>query len=296
MTNFLLAYQPLFDLFLLSSGFAFSQYVVLRAGVFSIATVGIVALGAYTATIMTMRYGMGLASTLPAATLVGTVAGLALSVPLARLRGPYQAIATLAFVQIVAATALYAEDITGGAMGINNIPRTVGTWTLLAFVGLVLAFLLSLNSTFTGRAFDAIRQDETVAGALGVSPSAYHALAFAISGAIAGLFGALQSSYMYTVEPNQFQFPLLTATLAAVVLGGRQSVAGPIVGAAIMTGLPEVARPLAENRLLVNGLLLMVVIVVLPHGVVDSIRIARAGRAARGRPSKPNPVPRESQT
>lgn len=284
MINFFLAYQPLFDLFLLSCGFAFSQYIVLRAGVFSIATVGIVALGAYTATIMTMRYGMGLALTLPAATLVGMGAGLALSVPLARLRGPYQAIATLAFVQIVAATALYAEEFTGGAMGINNIPRTVGTWTLLLFVGLVTVFLLLLSSTFTGRAFDAVRQDETVAGALGVSPASYHVLAFGISGAIAGLFGALQSSYTFTVEPNQFQFGLLTTTLAAVVLGGRQSVAGPIVGAAIMTGLPEIARPLADNRLLVSGLMLMVVIVLLPHGVVDSIRIARAARAAKTRP------------
>ena len=77
MNNLLLAYQPLFDLFLLSCGLAFSQYVVLRAGVFSIATVGIASLGAYTATILTMHYGLGLALTLPAATFIGLAAGLA---------------------------------------------------------------------------------------------------------------------------------------------------------------------------------------------------------------------------
>jgi branched-chain amino acid transport system permease protein len=271
MNNLLLAYQPLFDLFLLSCGLALSQYVVLRAGVFSIATVGIASLGAYTATILTMRYGLGLVVTLPAATLVGLAAGVALSVPLARLRGPYQAIATLAFVQIVASIALYAEDLTGGAMGINNIPKTVGTWSLLIAVGGIAYFMLAISSTGIGRAFDAVRQDETVAGALGVSPAYYHALAFAISGAIAGLFGALQSAYLYTVEPNQFGFQLLTTTLAAVILGGRQSVAGPIVGAAIMAGLPEIARPLTDNRLLLNGLLLMFMIAHLPHGIVDGL-------------------------
>lgn len=280
--NFFYAYQPLLDLFLLNAGFALSQYIVLRAGVFSIATVGIVSIGAYFSAILMTRYGVSIWLLAPAATLVGLGIGLLLSIPLARLRGPYQAIATLAFVQIVAAVALFAEPITGGAMGMNNIPKQVSTLGLLLCLAITLYALAAIGSTRIGRIFDAIRQDEAVAGSLGISITFHHALAFALSGAIAGLFGAMQAGYIYSIEPHQYGFTLLTATLAAVILGGRRSVWGPIVGAAIMTFLPELARPLAENRLLVNGLLLIVVIIFLPRGVVDGLIMLRRQRAMPG--------------
>lgn len=269
--NLFYAYQPLLDLFLLNAGFALSQYVVLRAGVFSIGTVGLAAIGAYFAAIMMKTYGFSIWLVAPSAALLGLMIGLLLSIPLARLRGPYQAIATLAFVQIVAAIALYAESITGGALGMNDIPKQVSTLGLLLCLAIVLYLLASISSTRLGQIFDALRQDEAVAGSLGVSITFHHALAFALSGAIAGLFGAMQAGYIYSIEPHQYGFALLTTTLAAVILGGRRSIWGPIVGAAIMTFLPEIARPLAENRLLLNGLLLIVVIIFLPRGVVDGL-------------------------
>ena len=122
---------------------------------------------------------------------------------------------------------------------------------------------------------------------LGISITFHHALAFALSGAIAALFGALQAGYIYSIEPHQYGFAMLAMTLAAVILGGRRSIWGPIVGAAIMTFLPEIARPLAENRLLLNGLLLIVVIIFLPRGVVDGlIEVVRRRR----RPAASAPV------
>lgn len=271
MINFFYAYQPLLDFFLLNAGFALSQYVVLRAGVFSIATVGMVSVGAYFAAIVMKTFGLSIWLAAPAAAIIGLVVGLLLSVPLARLRGPYQAIATLAFVQIVAAVALYAEPLTGGAMGMNDIPKEVSTLGLLLTLAIVVYVLGSISGTRIGRIFDALRQDEAVVGSLGISIAFHHALAFALSGAIAGLFGALQAGYIYSIEPHQYGFALLATTLAAVILGGRRSIWGPIVGAAIMTFLPEIARPLAENRLLLNGLLLIVVIIFLPRGVVDGL-------------------------
>ncbi len=271
MTNFFYAYQPLLDLFLLNAGFALSQYIVLRSGVFSIATVGMVSIGAYFAAILMKNVGLSIWIAAPASALVGLGVGLLLSVPLARLRGPYQAIATLAFVQVVAAVALYAEPITGGAMGMNDIPKQVSTPGLLVCLGIVLYLLGSISRSRIGRIFDALRQDEAVAGSLGVSITFYHALAFGLSGAIAGLFGAMQAGYIYSIEPYQYGFTLLAMTLAAVILGGRRSVWGPIVGAAIMTFLPELARPLAENRLLLIGVLLILVIIFFPRGVVDGL-------------------------
>jgi len=299
MIGFFYAYQPLLDFFLLNAGFALSQYIVLRAGVFSIATVGMVSVGAYFAAIAMKTLGLSIWLVAPAAAIIGLGVGLLLSIPLARLRGPYQAIATLAFVQIVAAIALYAEGITGGALGINDIPKQVSTLGLLLCLAIVVYVLAAISATRVGQIFDALRQDEAVAGSLGLSITFHHALAFALSGAIAGLFGALQAGYVYSIEPHQYGFALLTMTLAAVILGGRRSIWGPIVGAAIMTFLPEIARPLAENRLLLNGALLVVVIIFLPRGVVDGlidvVRNRRSRRPVAAERTEPATRPRQVQ-
>jgi branched-chain amino acid transport system permease protein len=119
-----------------------------------------------------------------------------------------------------------------------------------------------------------MRQDETVASSLGISVAWHHAAAFAISGAIGGLFGGIQALYVFSIEPGMYGFSLLVAVLTFVVLGGRGTILGPIVGATFLTLLPELVRPLAEWRMLVYGLLLVVVITFLPHGIVDTIIFA----------------------
>lgn len=271
MSDLLAAYRPLIELFLLHTGYAFSQYIVLRAGVFSVAHAGFAAIGAYLAAILTVRYGLPAPFSVAAAVIAGIAGALLLSWPLARLRGVYQAIATLAFVQIVLSLNLYAETFTGGAMGFNGIPKLVGLGWLALAAGLVIYAMAAIGSTRVGRAFEAVRQDEAMAASLGISVRFNQALAFAISGAIAGLFGALEAFHSYALEPNQFGFAFLVAGLSYVVLGGRRSVLGPIVGTAVLIALPELARPLAENRILVYGLLLMAVINFMPRGIVDTV-------------------------
>jgi branched-chain amino acid transport system permease protein len=282
MTDFFAGYQALFNAILLNCGLALSQYLVLRAGVFSVATAGLAAIGAYTAGLSALRLGLPPVVGLLAALLAGAVASAILSIPLARLRGVFQAIATLAFVQIVLSIALWATPLTGGATGLNGIPKTVGTGHLVVLLAVVLYVLASLGRSGLGRAFDAIRQDETVAVSLGVSVVRHHALAFALSGGIAGLIGGLMAYHNYSVVPEDFGFAMLVSVLAYVVLGGRQAVAGPVVGAVILTALPELARPLADNRLIVHGALLMLAITYLPQGIVDSLRATwrRSGPAA----------------
>lgn len=271
MSQWIAAYTPLVDLFLLHLGFAYSQYIVLRAGVFSLATAGLAGIGAYTAGVLAVKFGMPPAVGVAAAALAGMGVALVLSLPLARLRGVYQAIATVAFVQIVVSVTLWAEGLTGGAMGLNGIPRTVGTGGL-AIAALATVYLIwAMERTRLGRAFNAIRQDEAVAAALGVNIVRHQALAFAVSGALAGLFGALEAYHAYALDPGQFAFPFLIAILSYVILGGRNSVLGPIVGTAILIVLPELARPLAENRMLIYGVLLILVINFLPRGIADTL-------------------------
>jgi branched-chain amino acid transport system permease protein len=269
--NFYYAYQPIIDFFLLSVGFGYSQQIALRAGVFSIATAGFAALGAYVVAILVTRYDVPIWATVVLGMAVSGGVGFLLSLPLARLRGAFQAIATLAFVQIVLSLLLYGEDFTGGALGVTGIPRVLNTWMLLAVVAVVMYVMWSIGRTGLGRVFDALRQEESVASSLGVNIGRYHALAFILSGAIGGLFGGLQSLYVFQIEPHNFGFAFMVNVLTVVILGGRTTLLGPIMGAAIMAILPELARPLAEYRPAVNGIILILVITFLPNGVGDEI-------------------------
>lgn len=293
MIQFYFAYQPIIDFFLLAVGFGYSQQIALRAGVFSIATAGFAALGAYTVAILVTRTGTPILLSVALGVGVAGLVGFLLSIPLARLRNAFQAIATLAFVQIVLSFLLYGEEFTGGALGITGIPRVVNTWILLAAVGAVMYVMWSIGRTGLGRVFDALRQEESVAASLGVNIGRYHMLAFVLSGAIGGLFGGLQALYVFQIEPPNFGFAFMVNTLTVVILGGRTTLLGPIMGAAIMAILPELARPLAEYRPAVNGLILILVITFLPNGVGDEIvfwfrrrRHARKGGSDNGTPTK----------
>lgn len=284
MMNFIAPHLPLLDLIFIGTGYALSQAIVFRAGTFSVATSGFAALGAYCAAILTVKQGMHPAAAVALGTGLGLLAGLMLAVPLARLRGVYQAIASLAFVEVVVALILYFENLTGGPLGFHNIPRVVTPWMLFFAMVATMGLLIILGQGGIGRAFDAMRQDPAVAASLGVNPTRYHILSFALSGAIAGLFGSLDALRNFSLTAEQFGFSILIGTLSAVVLGGRRTVFGPLVGVTILVLLPEIFRPLAQYRQAVYGLLLVLVMAFLPFGVFDSIlmslrnrRLARQG-------------------
>jgi branched-chain amino acid transport system permease protein len=271
MMTFLYAYEPLFELALFNVLLAFSQYIVLRAGVFSLGTAAFAAIGSYTAAIMVTKLGLSPWLGLAVATALGTAAGAIVAIPLARLRGVFQALATLALVQIVLSVTLNWVDVTNGALGINSIPKAVGLVGLLCVVVLLAYLMSAIGSSSIGRAFDVIREDETVAVSLGISVQKHHMIAFILSGAIAGLAGALHAYNSYSITPNEYGFNMVVMALAMVVLGGRVSVWGPIVGAVVLTGLPELLRGFQEYRMVVQGALLLLSIIFLPHGVADTL-------------------------
>jgi branched-chain amino acid transport system permease protein len=264
-------WQPLFDLICIHCILAYSQYVALRAGLFSLATAGFASVGGYAGACLLKTLHWDPVSSGLGAILAGVAAGLFLSLPLARLRGAFQAIATIGFVQIMVSLTLYAAPITGGALGLNGIPKVATTIPLIVILALTIALLTTINRTGIGRAFDAIRQDYTMAGSLGISITTYFRYAFALSGGLGALGGCLLAFNTYSIQPEVFGFPLLVSAIAAVILGGRASVAGPAVGTIFLMVLPEIARPLADERLLVQGILLIAVIIYLPQGIVDSL-------------------------
>jgi branched-chain amino acid transport system permease protein len=288
MTTFLYAYEPLLELALFNVLLAFSQYIVLRAGVFSLGTAAFAAIGAYTAAIMVTKLGLSPWLGLAVATALGITAGAIVAIPLSRLRGVFQALATLALVQIVLSITLNWVDVTNGALGVNSIPKAVGLVGLLCVVVLLTYLMSAIGSSSIGRAFDVIREDETVAVSLGISVQKHHMIAFILSGAIAGLAGALHAYNSYSITPNEYGFNMVVMALAMVVLGGRVSVWGPIVGAVVLTGLPELLRGFQEYRMVVQGILLLLSIIFLPEGVADTLisAIARKRIATGGTKTK----------
>lgn len=286
MSAFFSAYAPLFDLALFNCLLAFSQYVVMRAGVFSLGTAAFAAVGAYCSAIVTTKYGVGAPLGILLSVILAGAFSALVAFPLARLRGVFQALATLALVQIVLSVTLNWVDLTSGALGINSIPKSVGFSGLLLAVVIVAYLMSAVGNSSIGRSFDVIREDETVAVSLGISVQKHHLIAFTLSGAIAGLAGSLHAYSSYSITPNEYGFNMLVMVLAMVVLGGRVSVWGPIVGAVFLTVLPELLRGFQEYRTVFQGALLMLSIIFLPKGLADTVldairrRRVNSGRAA----------------
>jgi branched-chain amino acid transport system permease protein len=269
MIQFYIANEPVLDFMLLGIGYAFSQWIVLRAGVFSVANAAFSAIGAYTAGILMAKFGFPVPISIFIGTVFGIGTGFLLALPLARLRGVYQAIATIAFVQIVVSVNLFAEGLTEGALGLS-VPKSIGTPVLLISVIVLIYLMVSLNRSRLGRVFEAMRQDEAVASSLGINVTYYQILAFSLSGGIAGYFGALTAFHSYNLEPNEFGFSFLIAALSFVILGGRRGVLGPIIGTIILILLPELSRELGQFRNIGYGIVLMLTIAFMPAGVADT--------------------------
>jgi branched-chain amino acid transport system permease protein len=290
MINFFNTYQSLLDHILVNMLLAASQYVVLRAGVFSLGSAGFAALGAYCTALLTTKLGWNPWLSVVVGMMLGTFVSALLALPLSRLRGVFQAVATLAFVQIVLSATQNWVALTNGPMGVNSIPHAAGTASLLAIVITVVVFLVMMGRYSFGRALDVIREDETVAVSLGISVPYYHRIAFVLSGALAGLSGGLHAISSYSITPQDYGFGLLVAALAMVVLGGRTTVWGALVGALVLTSLPEIFRVFADYRAVVQGILLMLVIIYLPRGLADTVIANLKDRRLRRRTPPPQAV------
>jgi branched-chain amino acid transport system permease protein len=271
MIDFLASYRSVVDHILIFSLLAMSQYIVLRAGTFSVGSAAFAAIGAYATAILTTRNGWPPVVAIGSGVLLAGIVSAVMAFPLARLRGVFQAVATMALVQVAVTVTLNWEDLTRGALGINGIPKAATTGWLLLIVAVVVALLHTIGRYGIGRAMDVIREDETVAVSLGISVSYYQRLAMILSGLLAGLAGGLQACNSYAISPEEFGFSMLVTGLAMAVLGGRTSVWGALVGATVLTLLPELFRPFAEYRNVLQGALLMLIIIYLPNGIADTL-------------------------
>lgn len=246
------------------------------AGQVSLGHAAFYAIGAYTAAILSTRLGFSLWLTLPVCAAVTFVIGALLGLPSLRVKEDFLAVVTMGLGLIVQSLALNLK-ITGGPMGIGDIRplalfgHPVGAFGFLVFeilIIVVLTFVLRrIVDSRVGRALLAVREDETVAGALGVDTTKYKVLAFAMGAMYAGIAGSLFAHYFTYVSPDSFGFMESATILSMVVLGGLGSIQGSIIGAIVLSIAPELLRGLQDYRILIYGLLLVVMMRFRPQGL-----------------------------
>jgi branched-chain amino acid transport system permease protein len=272
---------------------ALSIYITLAAGQLSLGQAALAGVGAYVAALLTMNLGWPFPLVLAAGILGAGFVALVLGAVVLRLRGVYLAIATLGF-GAVFGVVLLNIPITGGAEGLRPIPSITTTWQIyLALAVLAFGFWRLDRSTF-GRALFALRDDERAAASLGIDPVRTNLVAFVVSGMVAGLAGGLTAHLTFIITPRDFGFASALDILVFAIVGGTTSYAGPILGAALMTVLPEVLRQLQRFgvdpgpiSLFVSGAILLAVIIFLPAGLISLVTGRRRSAGVRLEPGVP---------
>ena len=264
----------------ISALLALSVWLTLYAGQLTLGNAAFMGVGAYVSALL----GRHLDTPFPVALLIGSVAAAALALPLGsivfRLRGVYLAIATLAFGEIVRVV-LLATPITGRGQGLNGIPPKTELWHIYLSVLVVAYVLWRVQGSTIGRAWAAIREDEIASASQGIAVGRHKLAAFVIGALIAGWAGGLSAHVTFSIDPSDFGFTKAVQVLVFAVVGGTPNVLGPILGAGLLTALPELLRPLKDYRDIFQGAILLLVIIYLPRGLVTFVDVRRTRRLSR---------------
>ncbi|GAB6277108.1 MAG: high-affinity branched-chain amino acid ABC transporter permease LivM [Rectinema sp.] len=223
---------------------------------------------------------------LPLAGIMASLFGILLSLPVLRLRGDYLAIITLAFGEIFHMVMQNSSDITGGATGISLIPRP---WffghklpppqaaTYIYFIAIVLVIITifivrRIEDSRVGRALEAMREDEVACEAMGINLVKNKLITFALGSFWAGIAGVIMAAQTTYINPDSFTLWESIIILMAVVIGGTGSIPGVIGGAILLKLLPEYFRALAQYRMLIYGIAMVLVIIFKPDGLIPRKR------------------------
>jgi branched-chain amino acid transport system permease protein len=252
-------------------------------GQFSLGHAGFMSVGAYFAAAVSLfvapkflgedggtavQQGLAFVAALCAGGICAALAGLVVGVPSLRLRGDYLALVTLGFGEIIRVI-IQNTEFLGGALGLNAIPAYTTIFWVLAFVALAGFVVTSLVHSTYGRGFLATHDDEVASAAVGLNPTRYKIVAFVIGAFFAGIAGGLYGHFKLTITPTGFDFTKSIEIVVMVILGGMGNTVGVILAAILLTLLPELLRPIAEYRMIIYSLLLIVLMLVRPQGLFN---------------------------
>jgi branched-chain amino acid transport system permease protein len=275
---------------------AVSVYLTLLTGQFSLAQVGFWAIGAYGSAMLTTLYGWPLLPALLVPALICMALGTALAYPCLRVRGIYLALATLGFsecVRIFFLNFVYQIPVNGqpvgpaGVTGFRNVVVLTQPWHVFLALGILAVLLTGLERSRFGLMLTAIQEDETAASSLGIDAVRAKLFAFALGAGVAAIGGGLYANYMSFITSTDFGFGLTMVAVLYVGAGGLGTFWGPIFGAALLTLLPELIRPLQEYRMIFYGLLVTIIVILRPRGLIDEELVRWIGRLFTGRPKSP---------
>lgn len=253
------------------------------AGQFSLGHAGFMGVGAYVSSFMTtvlptdfqfflFQGYVGVIFSIFVGGIAAAFAGYLVGLPSLRLRGDYLAIVTLGFGEIIRITFLNIPMV-GGARGLPGIPRTADFFWVYLIAVVTFIFLNRLLSSSFGRAILSIRENEIAAESMGINVAQYKVIAFVISSFFAGIAGGLFAHYQGFIDPNTFNFNRSVEAVIMVVIGGMGSLSGSVLGALIVSILPEALRGFAEYRLIVFPLVLIVLMLLRPRGLMGHLEI-----------------------
>ncbi len=251
------------------------------AGQISLGHAGFFALGAYSSAILTESYDWPAISALAAGMILAAIVALALSRPILRLHGHYLAMATLGMGIIISIIMNQEVGLTGGPdgmpvsslsfFGLEIVSEL--SWYWVVGISLLLTVWLALNliESPIGRALRSVSGSEMAAQVVGVDTAQYKMLVFVLSALIAAFAGSLFAHYTGFLTPDEAGFLRSVEFVAMVVLGGMASVFGSLVGAALLTTLPQFLTVFHDYEHIVFGLVLMLTMIFMPKGLVPSL-------------------------
>lgn len=264
---------------------ASSLRLINLTGQMSLAHGGMMTIGAYTSTLLVMKLGLSSWVALLLAGFLASVIACLVGFPFVRVKGMYFAMVTIFLAQMMTLTVQQWRSLTGGSSGIYNIPRPdpivipgvlnitftsrVDFYYLVLVIMLVsLIILYAIEHSRIGLTFRGIQQSDSLAESVGINTAGLKVLAFSIGCFFPGFIGGFYSQYIQSLSPDAFGFLFAIYILIYMVVGGSGRFAGPILGALILTLLPEVMRPLKELQPFFFAGVLMLVIFLMPEGIV----------------------------
>jgi branched-chain amino acid transport system permease protein len=253
-----------------------SMFFPMTVGQLSFGQAGFMSIGAHIAVVLTLYAGVWFPVALLLAGVGSGIIGFLVGIPVLRLRGLLLALMTFAFGQVVEVFFLNFKP-TGAAEGIKGIFPYTDLWYVYGFVALLVIFLARLRHSRMGRAFEAVKLDETAAEAMGVNVTRAKLIAFATGAFVAGVGGGLYAHHAVFIQYDNFDFKRGVDIAMYMVLGGMDVFYGPLLGAFIITYLSTALQFLADWRWEVWGIIVILVMIFRPQGILgrDTLNLRR---------------------
>lgn len=239
-------------------------------GIFSLGHAAYMALGAYTAGILTVEHGVHWFLAILAGGLLAMVVAYLIGIPTLKLMGDYYAIASIGLVESIRLILENWQSVTRGARGYPGIEGFTTLPVAVAFFLVMAIVMVYLINSRYGRAFKACRDDYLAASLLGYNTARYRVLSLAVSGFYCGVAGALLAGFMSFIQPVMFDMMKSTELTSMVVFGGLGSLSGTLLASVIITLVTELFRPISQYRMLIYGGVLVAIMVLRPEGIMGS--------------------------